>query len=123
PARGDRGLRAARTRPRADAASGRRLTGCRPFGLRLQTHSARSAGSRYDLPEAARHRPRLRRPGPGLRSLARRAPEPLGADRPRRARPDAEHAPADHGAGVDGDDVEPRPRRARLLRLPKPEGP
>ena len=79
--------------------------------------------SAADVPPRSRHRPRLRRAAARLRPVARRAPEPPGADRARPLRRPAELRPADHGPRVVGHDLVAEPGRARLLRLPQPQGP
>src|SRR5262245_35205122 len=61
--------------------------------------------SAADAPARTRHRARLRRAAARVRPVARRAPEPAGADRARQLRRPAELRPADHGARVVGDDL------------------
>ena len=79
--------------------------------------------SAADVPPRSRHRPGLRRAAARLRPVARRAPEPAEPDRARPLRRAAELRPADHGARVVGHDLVAEPGRARLLRLPEPQGP
>src|SRR4051794_39711892 len=59
-------------------------------------------------------RPGLRGAQPGLRAIRRPAAEPDPAPRARGVGEAPELRPADHGAGVDVDDVEQRPGHARL---------
>ncbi len=139
-------------RARLSSAAGRRGISALPLGRRRRTHarssvtrgalegrgeaapavaarlrpsavSDRNWRPRHGVLQAAHRRSRLGHAGARVRPLARPAADALESHRARRARPHAEHASAHHGAGVDLDDGEPRPGRARRLRLPQPQGP
>src|SRR5206468_3823871 len=106
---GQTALAAAATITRTDSCVLSEATTAVTPGLRPSAASDRNARLRDGVLEGAHRRSRLGRTHARLRPLAEPAADACGPDGARCTRPHAEHASTHHGAGLDFDDVEPRP--------------
>jgi len=106
---GPTALAAAATITRTDSCVLSEATTAVTPGLRPSAASDRNARLRDGVLEGAHRRSRLGRTHARLRPLAEPAADACGPDGARCTRPHAEHASTHHGAGLDFDDVEPRP--------------